>query len=70
MGFYYVVTAVDEHEHRTRYHIRTLAMERGYSRGYITAYWDETPLRKATRVPAQVRLQAATMRREKFERPL
>lgn len=70
IGFYYVVTAVDEHEHRTRYHLRTLAMKSGYKCGYVSAYYDELPIRKAQRVPFQVREQARTMRREKHERPL
>lgn len=35
-GFYYVVTAVDTHNHRTRYHLRTRAMggKTGYRGGY------------------------------------
>jgi hypothetical protein len=33
-AFYYIITNVDQFGHRWRYHLRTLAMQRAYSRGH------------------------------------
>ncbi len=40
--FYYVVTHIDKHEHRTRYHLMTRAMQKGYRAGYT---YNETHIR-------------------------
>jgi len=48
MGFYYVVTHIDNDNHRTRYHVATKAMSgsKGYSRGYTynTGHYRPEPI--------------------------
>ncbi len=59
LGFYYVVSAIDTYEHRTRYHLRTGAMRSGYQSERTTN--DEGGWRKVPNPPNKVLTQARSM---------
>ena len=65
--FLYVITAIDEHEHRTRYHLQTRALRggagKGHSGGYTYDWGHYKPKRvPPSRVPEKVAKQARRMR--------